>query len=291
VVVVEECWAVVVGMRGFVVVVGLVMLGVAGCQSARSAIPIVLESSELVPPIDPRLLTTHEAAVRGISAMMIRDLGLPVPADMTVYVYGSRRHFEEGLVRDGQLSPERASELSAFAIGVARPRRLLFYDHTTERGREWLRLVAHELTHVSQIELAGRDGGPAQWMKEGMAEWVAFSVLERLRLDSVARRREVARAGVGRFVASAPTRPDLGALGSAAGFTAQHRADGAVPTYQLAFLMVDRLVERRGLPLVADYFRAFSESGDRQANFERVFGQTVGAFEREVLDDLATAPR
>jgi hypothetical protein len=278
-------------MRSVVVVVGLVMLGVSGCQSARSAIPITLESSELASPVDPRLLTTHEAAVRGISAMMIRDFGLPVPDDMTVYVYGSRRRFEEGLVRDGRLSPERASELSEFAIGVARPRRLLFYDHTTERGREWLRLIAHELTHVSQIELAGREGGPAQWMKEGMAEWMAFNVLERLRLDSVARRREIARAGVGRLMASVATRPDLQTLGSAAGFTARHRADGSVPTYQLAFLMVDRLVERRGLPHVADYFRAFGVSGDRQENFQRVFGQTVGAFEREFLDDLATSRR
>jgi len=38
-----------------------------------------------------------------------------------------------------------------------------------------LRLIAHELTHVSQIELAVAKDAGEQWLAEGMAEWVAFS--------------------------------------------------------------------------------------------------------------------
>jgi hypothetical protein len=220
--------------------------------------------------------------------MLVRDLGLPVPDRVTVYVYGSRGTFEEGLVRDGHLSPARAAELSEYAVGVGRPRQLLFHDVSTERGREWLRLVAHELTHVCQIELAGVERGPAQWLKEGMAEWIAFSVLERLRLDSVARRRESARGSVRRSISPTAATLDLGALGSAAGFTARHRSDGAVLTYQLAFLMVDHLIERGGLARLVDYFREFTPSPDGDRSFERVFGQTLGAFEREVLEGLAT---
>ena len=48
-------------------------------------------------------------------------------------------------------------------------------------GSEWLRLIAHELTHVSQFELAGGEGRAEQWLAEGMAEHVAFQVLERLK--------------------------------------------------------------------------------------------------------------
>lgn len=220
--------------------------------------------------------------------MLVRDFGLPVPDRVTVYVYGSRREFEEGLVRDARLSPARAAELSESAIGVGRPRQLLFHDVTSERGREWLRLVAHELTHVCQIELAGGERGPAQWLKEGMAEWIAFSVLERLRLDSVARRRERARGSVRDSLSLAAARPGLEALGSAAGFTARHRSDGAVLTYQLAFLMVDRLIERNGFARLVEYFREFTVSEERDRIFERAFGQTLGAFEREVLEGLAT---
>jgi hypothetical protein len=273
----------------FVVLLACLALGLGGCQSARSVIPVSLEPAGLVLPEDPRLLGSHEAAVRGISAMLTREFGLPVPDQVTVYVYGSRQVFEEGLVRDAHLSPTRAAELSEFAVGVGRPRQLLFHDVTADRGRDWLRLVAHELVHVCQIELAGVERGPAQWLKEGMAEWLAFTVLERFRLDSVARRREIARGGVGRMALTTPL--DLEALGSAAGFSARQRSDGAVSTYQLAFLMVDHLIERRGFTRVVEYFREFSVSDDRHRNFERVFGQTLGAFEGEVLAHIATPRR
>jgi hypothetical protein len=254
-------------------------------------VPIRLDPAELEPPADARLLTDHDAAIRGISAMLVREFGLPVPEQLTVYVYGSRRVFEEGLVRDAHLSPARAAELSESAIGVSRPRQLLFHEVTSERGREWLRLVAHELTHVCQIELAGGDRGPAQWMKEGMAEWISFGVLERLRLDSLARRREVARGGVRDFVAPGATRLDLEALDSPAGFNARHRSTGAVPTYQLSFLMVDRLIARGGFARVVEYFGAFTVRRDHEQNFERAFGLTPAAFEREMLVDLAPPRR
>jgi len=273
-------------MRRFVVGFALLILG--GCQTARSTVPISLEASTLVSPTDPRLLTTHEAAVRGIAAMLARDFQLPVPDQVTVFVYGTRRGFEEGLVHDARLSPVRAAELSEFAVGVGRPRQLLFHEEAPERGREWLRLIAHELAHVCQIELAAGERGPAQWVKEGMAEWVAFSVLERLRIDSVEQRRQAARAGVRHSKALAAARLDIEALGSPAGFVARHRRDGTVPTYQLAFLMVDYLIARDGFPSVVAYFRAFTESRARGRNFRTAFGQTVASFEQEFLAHLAT---
>jgi hypothetical protein len=272
-------------MWGWIFVVACVSLAGAGCQGARAVVPVRLDAVALESAADPRLLTSHDAAVRGISAILVREFGLPVPDQVTVYVYGSRRMFEEGLVRDAGLSPVRAAELSATAMGVGRPRQLLFHEATPERGREWLRLVAHELTHVCQIELAGGDRGPAQWMKEGMADWVAFGVLDRLRIDSLARRREAARVTVGGAMASTPI--DLEALDSPAGFSASHRSGGSARTYQLSFLMVDHLVARGGFARVVEYFRAFAASPDHGQNFEQAFGLTPAEFERAVLEDLA----
>jgi len=272
-----------------VFVLGVVALGVLGCR-ARAVVPITFDPGRLAVPADPRLLTTHEDAVRGIGAMLAREFGLPLPDELTLYVYGSRRGFEEGLVSDARLSPMRAAELSESALGVGRPRQLLFHDEALPRGREWLRLIAHELTHVCQIELAGGDRGPAQWLKEGMADWVAFGVLERLRLDSLARRRDAAQESVRRSVVLAATPAVLEALASPSGFSARHRSGGAAPTYQLSFLMVDRLVARGGFDGLVRYFQSFTVGRDHDANFERTFGLTVQAFERDALDGLARRP-
>src|SRR4029453_275125 len=114
---------------------------------------------------------------------------------------------------DAHVSPVRAAELSDFAIGIGKRRQLLLNDEAA-KGREWLRLIAHELAHVSQIELAQGEGRAEQWLAEGMAEWVAFNVLERLNLDTVAHRRTMAVAGIRNHAALVAARLDLETLGN-----------------------------------------------------------------------------
>src|SRR5207249_5140278 len=101
------------------------------------------------------------------------DLGLPLPAGTRVHVYTTREAFRRGLVQDAAMGEEGANELAAFAIGIARPGRALLNGRLAGGGREWLRLIAHELTHVAQFELAGGEGRAEQWLAAGMAERVA----------------------------------------------------------------------------------------------------------------------
>jgi hypothetical protein len=250
-------------------------------------VPVALVPGSLALPTDARLLLTHEQAVRGIAAILSQELDLPLPESVTVYVYDSPKVFERGLIEDGQVSPARAAELSDFAIGVGKRRQLLLNDGGAVRpGREWLRLIAHELTHISQIELAQGEGRAEQWLAEGMAEWTAFTVLERLGLDTVIKRREAARQGIRNHAALLAARLDLETLGSPRGFTVRHLREGSLPTYQLAFLMADYLIDREGLSCVIAYFRAFAESQNRRANFQRAFGQSLEDFEHEILTYL-----
>ena len=283
-------WSVIGG-----VLVLTAMLVVGGCgatRTGRTVVPIAMDPAELTPPADSLTLTTHDSAVRGIAGILVKDLKLPVPEQVTVYVYASRQVFEQGLIHDAQVSPVRAAELSDFAIGVGKRRQLLFNDEAYEtRGKEWLRLVAHELAHVSQIELAQGEGRAEQWLAEGMAEWVAFTVLERLGLDTLVQRRTVARGGIRSHAALVAARLDLDTLGSPRGFTVRHLREGSLPTYQLAFLMADYLITRDGLPKVVDYFRSFAQRQNRFDNFRRAFGQSLGEFEHEVLGHLKTVTR
>src|SRR6266436_4592298 len=175
----------------------LALTVMATCGAGRVVIPFSIDPATIPVPRDARSLNSHEAAVRGLTAILIRDLGLPMPTSFTLYVYGGRQPFEQGLVQDAQVAPARAAELSGFAVGIGKRRQLLLNDDGAQpRGREWLRLIAHELAHVSQIEMAGGEGRAEQWLAEGMAEWVAFSTLERLGLDSLQRRRQSATAGI-----------------------------------------------------------------------------------------------
>ena len=278
-----------VGMVTFASAVCLlfVLAIIGGCGNGRLVLPISIDPANISVPTDGRELRTDPAAVRGIAAILARDLGLPVPQRFTVFLYGSAKSFERGLVQDGDVSPSRAAELADFAIGVGRRRQLLLNEEGADSSRrEWLRLIAHEMTHVCQIELAEGEGRAAQWLAEGMAEWVAFTVLERLRLDTMPNRREIARRGIRNHAALVSARLDLATLGTPRGFTVRHLREGSVPTYQLAFLMTDYLILHHGFNRVVDYIRSFGTSQSPRENFERAFGITLEDFEREILSHL-----
>jgi hypothetical protein len=237
-------------------------------------------------PAAPRL----ESAVRRLAGVLERDLGLPMPPRLTLYVYESRERFRDGLVYDGSIAPTVAASYAEFALGVAVPQTFFL----RAAGPEWLeegdalRLVAHELAHLGQIELAlGQERG-MQWLAEGMAEWSAFTALDRLRPGTLAAYRRAILPGVRAQVAARP-RLDLAGLDAPAEFLARHRRDGTQATYHLAFALVDDLIGRNGWRAMLDYWRAFQASRDSDGNFTAAFGQPVDDFEREVVLRL-TAP-
>jgi hypothetical protein len=270
----------------------VVLVCAAGCATGRIVVPITFDASSLARPARVQDFTTHEATVRGIAAILSTSLGLPVPEHVTVYVYSSRSVFEQGLINDARISPVRAAELSDFAVGVGKRGQLLLHRETDDpRSREWLRLLAHELSHVSQIELAQGEGRVEQWLAEGMAEWVAFTVLDRLSVDTLARRRARALTLARAHPAVTERRLDLTTLGSQRGFTASHLRDGSESTYQLAFVMTDYLIARGGFDRLVAYFSAFAKGGERDRTFHDTFGQSRDDFEREVLDHLSAAGR
>src|SRR3989441_8002825 len=123
--------------------------------------------------------------------ILTQDLGLPLPPGTRVHVYTTREAFRRGLVKDAAMGEEGADELAAFAIGIARPGRVLLNGRLADGGGEWLRLVAHELTHVAQFELAGGGGRAEQWLAGGVGRHGAVPALERLDEGSLAVPRRV----------------------------------------------------------------------------------------------------
>jgi hypothetical protein len=263
------------------------LLTVSACGASRVVVPVLTNPAALAMPRGALALTTPQATLDGIAAVLVKELGLPLPGAVTAYLYDSSSSFEHGLVNDARVTPVRAAELSVFAFGIARRGQVLLNTEAAGVNVEWLRLIAHELTHVAQFELAGGEGRGEQWLAEGMADWVAFTALERLGADSLGRRRVLASTGVRRQAALARSRLDLQTLGSPRAFTIRHQQEGSLPTYQLAFLMADYLIQRDGFPRVVQYYRSLALI-DRHAAFERSFGQSIDAFEAEILLHLQT---
>src|SRR5205807_9581014 len=111
------------------------LLSIAGCGSGRVVLPFTLDASTLTAPHAAEFATTEDA-IRGISAIMVRDLGLPLPYTFTAYVYSGRQGFERGLVDGANAAPVRAAALSDFPVCIRTRRQHLPNDgRGTARGR------------------------------------------------------------------------------------------------------------------------------------------------------------
>lgn len=226
---------------------------------------------------------SHMETVELVKTILTRDIGLPLPADVGVFIYDSREKFRQGLIDEAWVSPQGVDELAGFAVGLARPGRVLLNARAAKARVEWIRLVAHELTHVAQFQLAGDEGRAEQWLAEGLSEHVAYQVLERLGAGaSLAQHRDAAARRARNQAAFARARLDLHTLGTPRGFTLRHQKEGSVETYHLAFLMVDYLVQREGFHQLVSYFDRLSTQ-HRAAAFRTAFGQSLEEFEAEVL--------
>lgn len=236
-------------------------------------------------PIAPPLLrdASDSRVVATVSWVLTRQLGLPLSWPVTAYFYSSQEAFEEGLVAHGSADLVSAKAQARFATGVGTAKGIFLRSDRLVAAPLLVRagLIAHELTHMSQYELArGRRAGSEQWIREGFADWVKFRALDALSLRPYAesRRRVIEDVRSAGPVASLPA---LGGLASHRQWMDARDGAGSAATYGQAFLAADWLVERYGHAAVVDYFRRFADRDDAAGNFRAAFGLARGQFAAE----------
>jgi hypothetical protein len=275
-------------LRGFSLVI-LTML--AGC----TAVP--RETRLTLTPGAPRPVTAHIAnyqeAVNAIVAVMTEDLQIPVPGTFfTLHFYPYREAFAQGLTEKFNTDPALARDIAKSALGRIRQtqegKQLLVNEELLNQLRwpERIHVLAHELTHIVQYELAhGRLVGDL-WLVEGLADWVAYRVLEVLGLDTLNRRKHEKIAQIKRESKHVPL-PSLSQMATVQDWDALSARYGSALPYAQAFLATDLLIHQQGLSSVIEYFRRVSPSRDRFQNFQVAFDEELSAFEREFTTYVA----
>jgi hypothetical protein len=266
----------------------LVLLGTSfiGCTRLADIRVVHVPGDSPAPASRIQWILDYNGAVATIASVMEEDLRLG-PVTATLHFFPDRQAFQDALIGEGYdsgFARDTASSLDA----IAGHRRVLLNEAALARlgWTDRVALLAHELTHTAQYELAGgRRGSSDQWLREGFAEWVSWRVLEALGASTMAAGR---RTNLGR-VRAAHARAELPALARLVTFrqwVGLRTHQGAVPMYAQSFLAVDFLIERHGLDRVLKYFRAFGQSDDRIAIFQQTFGETLVSFERAFRSHL-----
>jgi hypothetical protein len=268
--------------------VALVLLGAAlawaGCVSGSRSVldvPVVRAAAPL------RGDASDAELISAVAAVLVERLELPLPGRIRAYFYGSQDAFELGLVTDGQITDRAmARDQARFATGVGTPHGIFLRADRLARATVAARvgLYAHELTHLSQYEMAGGRRGGDQWLREGFADWVRLRAVDHFGLRPYAAgleqvRRQVARQPLDKL-------PGLDRLVTNRQWVTARNDLGGPATYGQALLAADRLVERSGRAQVIAYFRSFARRDNRIANFEAAFGLSPDAFAEEFRGHL-----
>ena len=149
-------------------------------------------------------------------------------------------------------------------------------------------MLAHEVGHSIQYEWGGGQRGASdQWLREGFAEWLAMQTLDRLHGLRVAEARRRYQEALWRKTPSPKDAPGLDEMVTFRQWVTLGQHANSTQ-YAQAFLSVDFLIDRHGLPAVVRYFRSFARSGDRATNFRAAFGEDLVTFARAASRELWT---
>ena len=263
--------------------VAAIVLGSLALASPSSAGPTCLEHEIGLGRPAPASLERRASPpvlIDTIARVIHDKLDLPFSLTYKAYICDDETAFEEALLRnfgvrgvggDWGIVPSAAG--LATRVGV-----FLRGDYLARTNfRRRVTVIAHELAHLSQQDLAGnRDEQLPIWLLEGHADWVAFQVLDLLGLQTYSD----SRAGIVRSVTGAVTPidrfPDLDTL---ADHDSWNRSVRSVPaTYGQAFLAVEYLIERSSREAVVRFMSSSVAADNLRERWAEAFPMPYRAF-------------
>ena len=283
---------------GRCIFVGGIAVQVMACASG-TRVYTISSGTDVVKAL-PFGIREYGPLLDAIVSVMVRDLKLPAPIG-SVTVYPSQVSYEDGAVAEAredlerlrqQLGPKAdqlkeedflfgAKRAAVSSVAHARYKKILVNEWLL-RKNSWadqLRSLAHELTHVMQMDLVeGRSITADQWIREGLADWVGYKVAEALNAESFDKGREKALDLIAERK-SYQTFPSLSQLALNSEWLTWSRTLGRSGTYGQAFIAVDFLITEKGLPAVINYFQLFKKLNNRGRNFATAFGEPIATFE------------
>lgn len=247
----------------------LFLLSTLACSIPELPQLVSISNPEVFRPSTPQEVNSPEQAMAAVITVCSQELGLPVVEPLYLHLYKDTAAYAAYASGHGRLPHEIAN----FAVAVAQENRIHINMERT-RGRPWgslVRILAHEYTHNVEHSLTGSLRSGAQWIREGFADWVAAKVMHSLGWQDYAASLHLARQAVVREKDSLPKLSDLAKPKDWVNLASQPK--GSIMTYRLAFVAVDRLIEKKGVRGMILYFGS--------EDFQGSFGLSWSDFETE----------
>ncbi|MDR3591771.1 MAG: hypothetical protein P4N41_19120 [Negativicutes bacterium] len=207
-------------------------------------------------------------------AFFRENSGLQLNQGVNILLTPDRKAYIREIVDRFKISEPEAERVSLGTHALTGGRLIIVDMSGVPTVRQKTFLIAHELTHQIQRQIAGSQAGQVKWLLEGMAETTGAQVVSRRGYLSLDEYRNNWRSGL----QQAADKPDLAELKSADGWSASLARYGSAATYKTAGLAAMTLTERFGQQKVLDYFSGLGRGESPEDSFQKAFGIPMADF-------------
>ncbi len=247
----------------------------------RGLIPIRVVATQVDEPTRAKYVHAMETVFRYYN----REFGsIPVP-DVTLYLYGGRETFEQGLVEVAGMAPNTAHLLADIGTAEALFRSSGILINTT-RTQRIQGLVGHEFMHLMQAAWGDRrpDKRGPSWLSEGMGEWYRARIDESLGVSPRGSWDRIVATEVADKAGVLLTMPLTGAPHGWVRLNARFgRAyDRPSVLYLWAYFAYSRLLTKVSRDDVIRFFHVPHAGPNLNGAFEKVFRMSLGEFDADL---------
>jgi hypothetical protein len=244
-----------------------ILFVICACGIPEQPNVVVISKTAPSRPSTPEQAQTVEQAMAAIITVSSNDLRLPVVDPLYVYLYKNSASFAY-YGHGWNTLPFDVANRDAFAYNNTIN---IDLEKSPKKPSALARILAHEYAHTLQYSVGGMEQPISRWISEGFADWFAAKVFHVLNWEnySVAHDRTLRT-----IIRHKAILPQISLLHNNHYWNRLiSLPDGLIKTHRLAFIAVDRLIERNGLTRLMKYFRT--------ADFEQSFQMTQKEFQTE----------
>ena len=206
------------------------------------------------------------------------EAGLLLHKPVTIVLTRNRKAFlTEAASRFG-ISEFEVNRVGKGVDALSGARFIVINVDGTPTPRQRMFLLAHELTHQYQRQIAGVKAVEVKWMLEGMAEAVGAQVVARSGFMSVEQYKANWQTGI----CMAKNKPVLTQLRTSQEWSSALSVYGSGLTYKTAGLGNLILLEQYGMQSVIQYFAEIGKGKNSNEAFQNAFDVEILQFERSL---------
>lgn len=221
----------------------------------------------------------------GETLQYYREIGLVLHKPIMIALTRNRSAFLKGAAQRFGVSEFEINRVARGVDALAGNGIIVINVEGTPTPRQRAFLLAHEVTHQYQRQLAGGRASENMWMLEGMAEAVGAQIVARQGYMTMNQYRANWEGGL----RNAKNKPMLSELRTSRDWSVAMSLYGSAYTYKTAGLSNLLLAEQHGMGCILQYFARLGNGDTATDAFQKAFGVDMLDFEQEIDNLLRKA--